>query len=66
MEQRNTILGKSDGVLDEEKLFANNIVPINILNRPIPIKEYRHNEFERSGRLSRTRVRETKGTRYFY
>ena len=38
---------------------------VNILNRPSPIKEYRYNEFERSGRLSRNRVRDTKGTQYF-
>ena len=27
-EHRNTMLGKSDGVLDEEKLKADNIIPI--------------------------------------
>ena len=51
--QKNTTLEKSVGVQDEEKLCADNITPYNILNRPSPIKEYRYNEFDRSGRLSR-------------
>ena len=54
MEQTDTTLGKSDVVLNEAKLSAdNNIIPINILNRLSPIKQYRYNEFERFGRLSR-------------
>ena len=55
MEQRDTMLGKSDVVLDEEKLSADtstNIIFINILNIPVLIYEYRYNEFEQSGRLS--------------
>ena len=34
MGQKNTMLGKSVGVSDEEKLFADNTVPYNILNTP--------------------------------
>ena len=64
-EQRNTMLGKSVSDANEEKLCADNIIPINILNRPSPLKENSYNEFERSGRLSRNRVRDTKGTHYF-
>ena len=59
MEQRDTTLGKSDVVLNEEKLSADTttyIIPMNILNRPSPIKECINNEFERSGRLSWNRV----------
>ena len=44
MEQRNTTLGKSDGVTDEEKL-ADNSIPYYILNRPSPMKEYRYKDF---------------------
>ena len=46
MEQKNTFVEKSDVVSNEEKLSADNnttIIPINILNRPNPIKEYRYN-----------------------
>ena len=64
--QRNTTLGKSDGFPDEEKLCADNIIHTNILNRPNPTKAYRYNEFKKSGRLSRNRVRDTKGTSYCY
>jgi len=63
MEQKDTLLEKSDVVSNEEKLSADtsiNTIPIH--NRPSPIKEYRYNEFERSGRLSRNRVRDSKGT----
>ena len=58
--QKNTMLGKSSGVQDDKKLCADNTIPLNI---PIksPSKEYRYNEFERSGRLSRNRTRELKG-----
>ena len=66
MEQKNTMLGKSVGVIDEEKLYTDNTIPYNILNRPSPIKESRYNDFERSARLSRNRVRDTKGNRYFF
>ena len=65
MEQKNTMLGKSEGVSDEEKLYVDNIIPYTILNRPSPIKEYRYNDFERAGRVSRNRIRDTKGKRYF-
>ena len=51
-EKRNTMLGKSVGVQDELKLCSDNIIDINILNRPSPIKEYRN------------RVRDTKRARY--
>ena len=59
-EQRDTTLGKSVGISDEQKLSADNVILIAILNSPI--KEYRYNNFERSGRLSQNRVRDTKGT----
>ena len=49
-------------VSNEEKLSADNIIPINILDRPSPIKEYRYNMLERSSRPSRNRVRDSKGT----
>ena len=52
MEQKDTLSGKSVAVSNEEKLFADNIIPINILNRPSPIKEYRYNMLERSSRPS--------------
>ena len=59
MEQKDNLLGKSDVVLNEEMLSADNstnTIPIHILNTSSPIKEYRDNEFVRSGRLSRNRV----------
>ena len=52
MEQKNTLSGKSVVVSNEEKLSADNIIPINILNRPSPIKEYRYNMLERFSRPS--------------
>ena len=55
-------IGKVSVVSNEEKLSADNIIPINILNRPSPIKEYRYNMLERSSRPSRNRVRDSKGT----
>ena len=62
MEQKDTMAGKSDAIQDEEKRPADtNTNAINILNRPIPIKEYRYNKFERSGRLSRNRTKDSKG-----
>ena len=57
----NTTLGKSDGGCDEEKLKANTIIPINLLERPSPLKVYRHTEFERIGRLSWNRAKDSKG-----
>ena len=63
---KNTTLGKSVGVQDDKKLCADNTIPQNILNKPSPIKEYRYNDFERSGRLSRNRTRDLKGKRYFF
>ena len=36
-EHKKTTLGKSVGVSDEEKLYTDNIIPCNILNRPSPI-----------------------------
>ena len=63
--QKNTTLGKPVGVLDDKKLCADNTIPQNILNIPSLIKEYRYNDFERSGRLSRSRTRDLKGKRYF-
>ena len=65
MGQKNTTLGKSVGVQDEKKLCADNITPHNILNRSSLIKEYRYNEFERSGRLSRNRTRDLKDNATF-
>ena len=64
--QKNTTLGKPVGVLDDKKLCADNTIPQNILNIPSPIKEYRYNDFERSGRLSRNRTRDLKGKRYVF
>ena len=65
MDQKNTMLGKSDGGCDEEKLKADNtIIPIELLDRPSPVKVYRHQDFERVGRLSRNRAKDSKGTRY--
>ena len=58
MEQRsrNTFLEKPDVISNEEKLSADtgtHKIPIRILNTPSPIKEYRYNEFEIPGSLSR-------------
>ena len=64
MDQKDTMLGKSDGGCDEEKLKADNIIPMNLLDRPSPLKVYRYKEFERIGRLSRNRAIDSKGTRY--
>jgi len=65
MDQKKTMLGKSDGGCDEEKLKADNtIIPIKILDRPSPVKVYRQQDFERVGRLSRNRAKDSKGTRY--
>ena len=43
------MLGKSDGAGDEEKLNAENIISINLLDRPSPLKVNRFKEFERIG-----------------
>ena len=51
--QKNTTLEKSSGVQDDKKLCADNTIPQNIPIKPNPAKEYRYNDFERSGRLSR-------------
>ena len=64
MDHKNTTLGKSDGVCDEEKLKADNIIPINISDRLSPFKVYRYKEFERIGKLSRNRAKDSKGTLY--
>ena len=61
MGQKNTLLGKSSGVQDDKKLCADNTIPLNSPIKRSPSKEYRYNEFERSGRLSRNRTRELKG-----
>ena len=64
MDHKKTTLGKSDGGCDEEKLKADTtIIPIKLLDRPSPLKVYRHQEFERIGRLSRNRAKHSKGTR---
>ena len=49
IDHKNTTLGKSDGVSDEGKLKADNIIPIDLLDIPSPLKVYRHKEFERTG-----------------
>ena len=54
MQQKDIMSKKSDAILNGEKLLAdtkNNSIPINILNRPSSIKEYRYNEFERSAEV---------------
>ena len=61
MGQKNTLLGKSSGVQDDKKLCADNTIPQNTPIKSSPSKEYRYNEFERSGRLSRNRTRDLKG-----
>ena len=58
MEKKNAALGKSVGVQDDKKLCADNTIPHNIHIKPRPSKEYRYNDFERSGRLSRNRTRD--------
>ena len=55
--QKNTTMVKPVGVLYDKKLCADNTIPQNILNIPSPIKEYRYNDFDRSGRLSRNRTK---------
>ena len=65
MDHESTTLGKSASVCDEEKLRPDNtIIPIQLLDRPSPYKVYRHQDYERVGRLSRNRAKDSKGTRY--
>ena len=68
MEKKNTTLEKTVGVEDDKKLHADNIIPQHniIIKKPSPVKEYRYNEFERSGRISRNRARDLKGIQYFF
>ena len=63
----NTTWGKSVGGCDEEKLKTDTTTKSNLLidrDRPSPHKVYRHQEYERVGRLSRNRAKDSKGTRY--
>ena len=65
MDHESTTLGKSASVCDEEKLIPDNtIIPIELLDRPSPYKVYRHQDYERVGKLSRNRAKDSKGTRY--
>jgi len=65
MDHESTMLGKSDCACDEEKLRPDNtIIPIELIDRPSPYKVYRHQDYERVGRLSRNRAKDSKGTRY--
>ena len=68
MDFENTTWGKSVGGCDEEKLKTDNTTTkSNLLidiDRPSPHKVYRHQEYERVGRLSRNRAKDSKGTRY--
>jgi hypothetical protein len=65
MDHESTTLGKSASACDEEKLRPDNtIIPIELLDRPSPYKVYRHQDYERVGRLSRNRAKDSKGTRY--
>ena len=68
MEKKNTTLEKTVGVEDDKKLHADNIIPQHniIIKKPSPVKEYRYNEFERSGRISLNRARDLKGIQYFF
>ena len=65
MDHESTMFGKSVCACDEEKLRPDNtIIPIELLDRPSPYKVYRHQDYERVGRLSRNRAKDSKGTRY--
>ena len=67
MDFENTMWGKSVGGCDEEKLKTDTTTKSNILidrDRPSPYKVYRHQEYERVGRLARNRSKDSKGTRY--
>ena len=64
MDHENTMLGKPDGSCDEEKLKTDTIIPTELLDRPSPLKVYRHQDFEKVGRLSRNRAKDLKGTWY--
>ena len=53
MDHENTTLGKSVGDCNEEKLKTDStIIPIQLIDRPSPYKVYRHQDYERVGRLS--------------
>ena len=57
--------GKSDDVCDEAKLKAdNNIIPTKLIEEPSPYKVYRPQDYDRVGKLSRNRDKDSKGTRY--
>ena len=65
MDHEYTMLGKSASAFDEEKLRTDStIIPIQLLDRPSPYKVYRHQDYERVGRLSQNRAKDSKGTRY--
>jgi hypothetical protein len=65
LDQKNTMSGKSDDVCDEEKLKAdNNIIPTKLIEEPSPYKVYRPQDYDRVGKLSRNRDKDSKGTRY--
>ena len=52
MDHEYTMLGKSASVCDGEKLRTDStIIPIQLLDRPSPCKVYRHQDYERVGRL---------------
>ena len=52
MDHEYTMLGKSASVCDEEKLRTDStIIPIQLIDRPSPYKVYRHQDYERVGRL---------------
>ena len=66
MDHENTMSGKSARVCDEEKVRTDStIIPIQLIDRPSPYKVYRHQDYERVGRLSRNRAKDSKGTRYY-
>jgi len=65
LDQKNTMSGKPDDVCDEEKLKAdNNIIPTKLIEEPSPYKVCRHQDYDRVGKLSRNRDKDSKGTRY--
>ena len=63
-----TTWGKSVGGCDEKKLKTDTTTKSNLLidrDRPSPHKVYRHQEYERVGRLSWNRAKDSKGTWYW-
>ena len=50
--------------LSSSILRTGSILPIELLDRPSPYKVYRHQDYERVGKLSRNRAKDSKGTRY--